>query len=232
MPWLTTRNSLAVIALNPDPNNLPRLDPKDAFLLGDPSSSTGAYTNGSNAGPATTSSNNLGNVTWLRKTEYLSRESNQRNPISQEPCVTYSIPLTAHAFQLTLPFRKHVVPTAAVDVSRTAQLATIDASFKACNEDFDLDSLRHPNNPNLVAVESYPILPDSDIWSNQYDLFRFAERPGERPGDVCSLLAAFSVSNMVYRSLMNAWTVLSCAPCGQSTTPSWRTISLKMTSLP
>jgi len=35
-----------------------------------------------------------------------------------------------------------------------------------------------------VAVESYPLLPDADIWANQYDLFRFSERPGDRPLDV------------------------------------------------
>jgi RNA polymerase II-associated factor 1 len=28
------------------------------------------------------------------------------------------------------------------------------------------------------------VLPDAEIWPNQYDLFRFSERPGERPVDV------------------------------------------------
>jgi len=28
------------------------------------------------------------------------------------------------------------------------------------------------------------VLPDADVWPNQYDLFRFSERPGERPVDV------------------------------------------------
>ncbi|TFK26199.1 RNA polymerase II-associated protein [Coprinopsis marcescibilis] len=155
-------STIQYVTLNPDPNNLPRVDPKDAFLLGDPSSSSSAYANGSHAGPPQSSSNSVGNVTWLRRTEYLSRESGHRLGALESKSTATSI----------------------VDISREAQLATIEASFKTCNDESALANLRHPNNPNLVAVESYPILPDSDIWSNQYDLFRFSERPGERPADV------------------------------------------------
>jgi hypothetical protein len=82
--------------------------------------------------------------------------------------------------------RKHVM-VASIDVSRDAQLRDIEASFQACNENFNLESLQHPNKPNVTAVESYAVLPDVDIWANQYDLFRFSERPGERPVDVCVL---------------------------------------------
>ena len=74
---------------------------------------------------------------------------------------------------------------ASIDVSREAQLRDIEASFQACNENFSLESLQHPNKANVTAVESYAVLPDVDIWANQYDLFRFSERPGERPVDVC-----------------------------------------------
>ena len=77
---------------------------------------------------------------------------------------------------------------ASIDVSRDAQLRDIEASFQACNENFSLKSLQHPNKPNVTAVESYPVLPDVDIWANQYDLFRFSERPGERSVDVCAFL--------------------------------------------
>ncbi|KAJ2933140.1 hypothetical protein H1R20_g3941, partial [Candolleomyces eurysporus] len=147
--------------INPDPHNLPPLDPKDAFLLADPSSST--FANGHQSGPATpASAPSIGSVTWLRKTEYLSRDNSQRFGVQEV---------------------KHV-PTAIVDVSRNAQLAAVEASFKACNDDFSLETIRHPNNPRLTAVESYPVLPDADIWANQYDLFRFTERPGDRPNDV------------------------------------------------
>jgi len=75
-----------------------------------------------------------------------------------------------------------------IDVSRSAQLRDIDTSFAAQNDNFSLEQLQHPNKPNVTAVESYPILPDADIWANQYDLFRFSERPGERPVDVSNSL--------------------------------------------
>lgn len=74
--------------------------------------------------------------------------------------------------------------SASIDVSRSAQLRDVEASFVAQNDNFSLEQLQHPNKPNVTAVESYPILPDADIWANQYDLFRFSERPGERSVDV------------------------------------------------
>ncbi|KAF5335997.1 hypothetical protein D9611_006303 [Ephemerocybe angulata] len=151
--------------LNPDIKNLPPLDPKDAFLLADPSTSSSAFTNGHHPGTATPSASQvtgLGNVTWLRKTEYLSRDNSQR-PGAHEA--------------------KHV-QEAVVDISRNAQLADIEASFRAANDEHAISSLRHPNNPKLTAVESFPILPDAEIWANRYDLFRFTERPGERPAEV------------------------------------------------
>ncbi|KAF9479588.1 RNA polymerase II-associated protein [Pholiota conissans] len=151
-------------SLNPDPHNLPPLEPRDAALLLDPSSSTGPYTtNGtSQASSSSHVSAPLGHVTWLRKTEYISREGVQRSGMAEQ---------------------KHIV-SAPIDVSRNAQLRDIEASFLACNENFSLESLHHPNKPNVTAVESFPVLPDADIWANQYDLFRFSERPGDRPIDV------------------------------------------------
>ncbi|KAG6821221.1 hypothetical protein H0H93_004043 [Arthromyces matolae] len=143
--------------LNPDPQNLPVLDPKDAFLLGDLTTS-GSYANGSSGSLSTS----LANVPWLRKTEYISRESSQKSGAQEQK-----------QFQAT-----------AIDISRAAQLRDIDASFAACNDTFSLEDLRHPNKPGVTAVESYEVLPDDAIWSNQYDLFRFSERPGERPHDV------------------------------------------------
>jgi RNA polymerase II-associated factor 1 len=68
----------------------------------------------------------------------------------------------------------------AVDVSRDAQLASIDSSFGAARASDDLNALRHPTKPRLRAVATYEVLPDADVWANAYDLFRFSERPGER----------------------------------------------------
>ncbi|KAH9070645.1 RNA polymerase II-associated [Lactarius deliciosus] len=68
-----------------------------------------------------------------------------------------------------------------VDVSREAQLASIESSFGAAHGSSDeLGTLRHPTKPRLRAVATYEVLPDADVWANAYDLFRFSERPGER----------------------------------------------------
>ncbi|KAF8202390.1 RNA polymerase II-associated protein, partial [Pholiota molesta] len=141
--------------LNPDLHNLPQLDPRDAALLLDPSSSTGAYaTSGiSQAGSSSHASTPLGNVTWLRKTEYISREGVQRSGMAEQK----------HVKRATARYRK---------------------LLHLMQRNFSLETLQHPNKPNVTAVESYPILPDADIWANQYDLFRFSERPGDRPIDV------------------------------------------------
>ncbi|KAG2039869.1 RNA polymerase II-associated [Suillus americanus] len=145
------------VTLNPDPDNLPSLDPKDRFLLSDPSTSAAPYTNGpTTSGTATPLP---AHVPWLRKTEYLSREGVQRTS-------------THESKQVLQP----------IDVSHEAQLYTIEAGFTACTS-LDLTTLSHPNKTGVTAVESYEVLPDADIWANAYDLFRFSERPGERPAD-------------------------------------------------
>ena len=74
-----------------------------------------------------------------------------------------------------------------VDVSRDAQLASIDSSFAAASASHELGALRHPTKPRLRAVATYEVLPDADVWANAYDLFRFSERPGERGPEVRSL---------------------------------------------
>ncbi|KAI0741362.1 RNA polymerase II-associated [Daedaleopsis nitida] len=145
--------------LNPDPNNLPPLDPKDQFLLGDPASSSGSFMGSSGA---STPSSSVPHVPWLRKTEYMSRDGSSRSSLAHE--------------------LKHQ-PEASIDVSRTAQLRDIDASFAAI-ENSELSALRHPTKPDITAVEVFDILPDADIWANAYDLFRFSERPGDRPIDM------------------------------------------------
>ncbi|KIP01867.1 hypothetical protein PHLGIDRAFT_112681 [Phlebiopsis gigantea 11061_1 CR5-6] len=146
-------------ALNPDPANLPMLDPKDQALLLDPSNSLGSFNVGA-SGSGTSTPTTVPHVTWLRKTEYLSRDSSFRS--SQH---------TEHK----------PIPEAPIDVSRSAQIRDIEASFASATDNFDLTTLRHPNKPNVTAVESYEVLPDASIWANAYDLFRFSERPGDRP---------------------------------------------------
>ncbi|KAJ7210565.1 RNA polymerase II-associated protein [Mycena pura] len=149
--------------LNPDPRDLPALDPEDVALLEEVAPPSTPFGNGNSQSASGPSTPLPTHVPWLRKTEYISREGVQRLNV-QEP--------------------KQVV-SASIDISRDAQLRDIDASFAACNENFSLENLRHPNKPpDVTAVESYEVLPDNEIWANQYDLFRFAERPGERSLEV------------------------------------------------
>ncbi|KAJ7231886.1 RNA polymerase II-associated [Mycena haematopus] len=147
--------------LNPDPDDLPVLDPEDAALLAELAPSAPSFGTGSQlaSGPSTPLP---AHVPWLRKTEYISREGVQRSGATSRA--------------------KHITP-APIDVSRDAQLRDIDASFAACNEHFSLATLRHPNKPHVRAVQSYEVLPDGDIWANQYDLFRFSEGRGRGVDD-------------------------------------------------
>ncbi|KAF8268695.1 Paf1-domain-containing protein [Lactarius quietus] len=150
-------------ALNPDPRNPPILDPKDQALLLDPSGGptdfgrhSGNHHNHSSGTPPVAA-----HVSWLRKTEYISRDSSSpamRAASTADPTGLNDV----------------------VDVSRDAQLASIDSSFGAARAADDLNALRHPTKPRLRAVATYEVLPDADVWANAYDLFRFSERPGER----------------------------------------------------
>ncbi|PIL33234.1 hypothetical protein GSI_04684 [Ganoderma sinense ZZ0214-1] len=147
--------------LNPDPNNLPKLDPKDRFLLGDPASAGPVLVAGPSSGTSTLMSS-VPHVPWLRKTEYLSRDGSMHPSVSQEIKQSNDM---------------------AIDVSHDTQLRDIDASF-AVIESSELSALCHPIRPELTAVEAFKIFPDADIWVNTYDLFRFSERPGDRPPDI------------------------------------------------
>ncbi|GJJ11167.1 hypothetical protein Clacol_005399 [Clathrus columnatus] len=144
-------------ALNPSSLNKPELDPEDQFLVSDSYSMSGQMMNGSVNGPSTPTAPT--HVSWLRKTEYITRETFQKSPSLQDI---------------------KPVEEVAIDISRATQIRDIEASFSAANDSFDLTSIKHPNKPGIAAVASYDILPDSEIWANAYDLFKFSERPGER----------------------------------------------------
>jgi hypothetical protein len=101
----------------------------------------------------------------------------------QTPSRKFAFALRGRCHVLMIDSRKSFMPEI-IDISRAAQIRDIEASFAACNDDFSLEGLQHPNKPNVTAVETYEVLPDVDIWSNQYDLFKFSEKPGERAPDV------------------------------------------------
>ncbi|KAI0251724.1 RNA polymerase II-associated [Lactifluus subvellereus] len=149
-------------ALNPDPQYPPLLDLKDQALLLDPAASTADFGrhhgHGHHAGGTTPATPN---VSWLRKTEYISRDGSAPTPRAAATDITN-------------------LQNDAVDISREAQLTSIESSFAAARSAEQLGTLRHPIKPRLRAVATYEVLPDVDVWANAYDLFRFSERPGER----------------------------------------------------
>ena len=75
----TILNCSPTIALNPDPANLPILDPKDQALLLDPTTSLASFNvTHAASGSGTSTPTSIPHVTWLRKTEYISRDSSYR----------------------------------------------------------------------------------------------------------------------------------------------------------
>jgi len=68
------------IALNPDPKNLPKLDPKDQLLLGDSTGGSSLFVSSSTGGSS--SSHAVPAVTWLRKTEYITSREGTNRPSS------------------------------------------------------------------------------------------------------------------------------------------------------
>lgn len=171
-----------MIELNPDPHLQRELDPKDQLLLLDPSTSSVSY-GASVSGTSTPTA--ISSISWLRKLDHRDRETPSRTYTAQEPCVLtfQSLRPLSHG-----PCRKFQ-PETPIDVSRAAQIRMIEASFSAL-ESSDLAALKHPNKPHLTAMDSHDLLPDADIWANAYDLFRFSERPGDRPRppEVCFYL--------------------------------------------
>ncbi|KAH9166032.1 RNA polymerase II-associated [Lactarius sanguifluus] len=154
-------------ALNPDPRNPPLLDPKDQALLLDPAGGTADFGRGNHNSHLNNHSSGTppvaAHVSWLRKTEYISRDS--------------SAP--AHRAAATAD------PTGmndSVDVSREAAARVDRGLFRCRRTDRRTSSARYGTRPNRVyaPIATYEVLPDADVWANAYDLFRFSERPGER----------------------------------------------------
>ncbi len=105
------------------------------------------------------------------------------HPAPQPPTCS-SFPVISFPFSLTQSALRTNFQNDTVDISREAQLASIENSFAAAHSSEQLGSLRHPTKPRLRAAATYEVLPDADVWANAYDLFRFSERPGERGPEV------------------------------------------------
>ncbi|SJX64680.1 related to DNA-directed RNA polymerase II regulator [Sporisorium reilianum f. sp. reilianum] len=92
-------------------------------------------------------------VTWLRRTEYLSAQQRNAQQQVQKPKVTERI-----------------------DVSREAQLAKIEKSFTDAQK--PLASLVHPHKKGVKAVQVFDFLPDPETWATDYQVVRFIDHPG------------------------------------------------------
>lgn len=92
-------------------------------------------------------------VTWLRRTEYLSAQQKNAQQQVQKPKVTERI-----------------------HVSRQAQLAKIEKSFKDAQK--PLSSLVHPHKKGVKAVQVFEFLPDPETWATNYQVVRFIDHPG------------------------------------------------------
>ena len=135
------------ICIEADLENLPKLDQNDAFILGDPSSSSAPYTN-PRAMAAQDRIYQQGRCPALPSCSGNVCTFNYSTHVDFKPACR----------------KLSIAPT--IDVSRDAQLRD-EASFAACNDSFDLSTLHHPAKSDVTAVESYEVLPDAEIWANQ-----------------------------------------------------------------
>lgn len=118
-------------ALNPDPRNPPLLDPKDQALLLDPGSSApdyGRLHGHGHHGPGTPPMS--ANVSWLRKTEYISRDSTSP---STRPAAADMFVLTIVDFSLPYTFLQNKLPErCSGHIARGA--ARLHREFFCCRE--------------------------------------------------------------------------------------------------
>ncbi|CAD6913883.1 unnamed protein product [Tilletia controversa] len=115
-------------------------------------------------GPLARSSLGANDVTWLRRTEYLSAEAKRQR-----------------AQEIKQRVQEHV------DISREAQIKAIAQTFKAVHsapggnnstQTAPITALRHPTKPGVHAVEAFDVLPDPETWATEFQIVRFLDWPG------------------------------------------------------
>ncbi|BGP56466.1 hypothetical protein JCM8202v2_004086 [Rhodotorula sphaerocarpa] len=154
--WLGNRSAPPEIAASA------ALPDEDAFLLEEPDRTNAGSSNPA-SGPGTPGRANVTDVSkkvdvsWLRKTEYLSSEAGSRQALQ-----ALNGNVKAQAAELD-------------PLDRDGRAAAIAATFDAAH--VPLSELRHPTKRGVTAVESFDLLPDDDLWPLEYDLVRFGEDP-------------------------------------------------------
>lgn len=116
-------------------------------------------------------------VSWLRRTEYLSSEGSNKPAaaLAYVPAISFVIIVLLLRFLVSRSQMKTKADTA--QMSPEERAAAITASFELVRA--PLSDLRHPSKPHLRAESAYDVLPDADLWANGLNLVRFGEDPGE-----------------------------------------------------
>lgn len=146
--WLATCvHTLTVASAWTEPLDEDQVDDEDAFLLSHDlaraASEADAPVHSREKAQA-----QAANVTWLRRTEYLSAEQRkQRNTDAK----------------LAAP---------QLDTSRPAQIERIEQGFSMANT--PISELSHPTKPGVHAVDAYEVLPDPETWATSFQIIRFA----------------------------------------------------------
>lgn len=156
-------------AFNPSvPAAMGEMDPMDAELLENPT-----LTSTTTAAAAASSTSRIRpEETWLRGTTYMAKNDAPRR--------------TAHSSS-TQASRQASDPHIAVpDDSMLAQLQLVEKTFWAHNqvtlqqqqqENNPGGGLRHPLKKNVVAVDTFDVLPDDDVWGGYYNQISLPDRP-------------------------------------------------------
>jgi len=104
-------------------------------------------------------------VSWLRRTEYISNEVNNKYLKNNE--------FTEVKMGVSVAKDTAIQD---VDLSVTGQIKSISRTFKIINET-DLFNIKHPTKSHLKAVEIFPIFPDFVRWPNTYSHVQYNSSP-------------------------------------------------------
>lgn len=90
------------------------------------------------------------NVSWLRRTEYISTEYNRSRTSNEmvETKVGFNVKKKFHGTDI---YKDH-----------DSQIAAIESTFDAAQRPI----LRHPTKPNVTPVEVLPVFPDFQMWAH------------------------------------------------------------------
>ncbi|KAG0639853.1 RNA polymerase II-associated [Tuber brumale] len=177
VPKIFDGDHSAILALDP----VPPIDPKDRLLMR-PAAALGK-TNARATGSA-------GNVSFLRRTEYISAEQSRstfKSGGNTERLMAASRAKRASRPEDNDPVRILEAVLKGFDVANPETAGQghngLDAlavrDVAAANAERNWKELKHPSKPNVRAVETYPLLPDFQATSDNggYMVFKFMGSP-------------------------------------------------------